>query len=74
MKVNLRLQKNGVALYEGNYDVSDADSFGNACADIWNRLRERRLATATSIGALFDELDQRLLDELYGAEIRVSKA
>jgi hypothetical protein len=74
MKVNLRLHKDGAVLYDGSYDVSDADSFGKACTDVWNRLREQRLAAATSIGALFEELDQRLLDHLCGAEIRLSKA
>jgi hypothetical protein len=73
MKVKLRIQKEGAALYEGSYEVFDADSFGKACADVWNQLRERRLARASSIGALFDELDDRLLEELYGADIRLSK-
>ena len=74
MKVKLRIHKDRAALYEGIYDVSDAESFGRACADIWNQLRERKLATATSIGALFDELNEQLLDELYGAQISLSKA
>jgi hypothetical protein len=74
MKVKLRIRKDGKALYEGIYDVSDAESFGKACADAWTELRERRLAKASSIGALFDELDERLLDELYGADISLSKA
>jgi hypothetical protein len=73
MRIHLRLHKEGASLCEGVYDVSDADSFGTACADVWNRLRERKLATVTSIGALFDELDERLVDDLYGAEIRFSK-
>lgn len=74
MKIKLRIQGKGAALYEGIYDVSDADSFGRACADMWNQLLERRFAKASSIGALFDQLDERLLDELYGADISVSKA
>jgi hypothetical protein len=74
VKINLQLHKDEAVLYQGVYDVSDADSFGKACADLWNRLREQRLAAATSVGALFEELDARLLDELYGAEIRLSKA
>lgn len=74
MKVKLRIHKDGAALYEGTYDVSDAGSFGNACADAWTKLQEQRLARASSIGALFEELDERLLDELYGAEISLSKA
>jgi hypothetical protein len=74
MKVKLRIHKREAALYEGIFDVSDADSFGRAWADVWDQLRERRLARATSIGALFDELNERLLDELDGAEISLSIA
>jgi hypothetical protein len=73
MKVRLQVRKQGVPLYEATSDVCDADSFGRACGEIWTHLREERLARATSIGALFDELDERLLDELYGAEICLSK-
>jgi hypothetical protein len=74
MKVKLRVHKGRSALYEGTYDVSDAESFGKACADVWNQMRDRRLATATSIGALFDQLNEQLLDELHGAQISLSKA
>lgn len=73
MKTKLRISKNGSALYDGTYDIRDADSFGRACADAWIQLRERRLESATSIGALYDALDEQLLDELYGAEISLSK-
>ena len=73
MKVTLRIQKDQSVLFEGLYDVCDAESFGRACADIWDRLRERRLAGASSVGELFDELDDRLLDELYGAEVSILK-
>jgi len=45
-----------------------------ACADLWNQLRDRKLTTATSIGALFDQINEQLLDELYGAHISLSKA
>ena len=65
MKVKLRIYKDGVVLGEGIYDVSGADSFGIACARIWTQLREQRLAKASSIGALLDALDERMLDELY---------
>lgn len=73
MKVSLRIEKHGCGLYQGTYDVCDAESFGHACADAWEKLREQRFATATSIGALFEALDEKLLDELDGAEIIVSK-
>ena len=74
MKVKLQIRKAGAVLCEDIYDVSDADSFGTACAHAWTQLRERRLAKAPSIGALMDALDERLLDELYGSEIRISQA
>ena len=73
MRVKLKICKNDGVLYEGIYDISDAKSFGAACAHAWNQLREQRLAKTTSIGALFDALDERLLDELEGAEISLSK-
>lgn len=73
MKARLRIQKSGAPLYEGTYEISDAESFGAACVHAWMQLRERRLASATSIGALFEELDDQLLDELFGAEISLSK-
>jgi hypothetical protein len=72
MKVKLRIHKDGAALCESTYEVSDAESFGKACADLWNRLHERTFARATSIGALFDQLN--VLDELAGAQIGISKA
>ena len=74
MKVKLRIRKHGDALYEGTYDVFDADSFGRACADAWSKLQEQRLASVSSIGALFEELDEGLLGELLGADISLSRA
>ena len=74
MKVKLRISKDEAALFEGIYDIADAESFGRACADAWLRLRDRRLGQANSIGALFEALDERLLDELHGAEISIAKA
>jgi hypothetical protein len=74
MKVKLQIHKKGSALYDGTYDIYDADSFGKSCADAWTQLREQRLAGATSIGELYETLNDELLDELLGAEIRLSKA
>jgi hypothetical protein len=74
MKIHLCIEKSGSELYKGTYDIYDADSFGRACADAWEKLREQRFAKATSIGALIDALDERLLDELNGAKIAVSRA
>jgi hypothetical protein len=74
MNVTLSIRKNDSPVYERIYDICDADSFGRACADAWAQLREQHLAKATSIGALYDALDDQLLDGLLGAEIRLSKA
>lgn len=74
MNVKLSIRKNNSPVYEHIYDISDAESFGRACADAWAQLREQHLAKATSIGALYDALDDQLLDGLLGADIRLSKA
>jgi len=74
MKARLQIKKDGRALYVRVHDISDADSFGKACAQAWTQLRAQRLEKASSIGALFDALDEQLLDDLFGAEISLSKA
>jgi hypothetical protein len=74
MKVNLHIQKAGTSLYQGSYDVSDAASFGAAFADVWTQLHDQRLAQASSIGALYEQLGEQPLDILHGAEIRLTRA
>jgi hypothetical protein len=73
MKVRLKIEKRGVVLHEQSYDISDAESFGKACAHAWTQLHEQRLDRATSIGALFEHLNDRLLDELDGASLRLTR-
>jgi hypothetical protein len=73
MKVRLKIEKGGVVLHERNYDVSDAESFGKACAHAWTQLREQRLERATSVGALFEQLNDQLLDELDGARFSLTR-
>jgi hypothetical protein len=74
MKVRLKIDKGDVLLYERSYDISDAESFGRACADAWAQLREQRLERASSIGALLEHLNDQLLDELDGARISLTRA
>ncbi len=74
MKTRLRIQRDGSPLFEGTYEVTDADSFGRACADAWEQIRTRRLEKASSVGALIEVLNQTVLDELQGAEITLSSA
>ncbi len=74
MKVTLRIVKNGTSLYADTYDVTDADSFGRACADAWSRLRQEQMDRETSIGALLEHLDSNVLDQLNGAHILLERA
>ena len=53
MQVKLKIRKKATLLEEGIYDIFDAESFGKACTDLWTRLRDDRLAKATSVGALW---------------------
>jgi len=71
MKVKLELMKRGHSLSEGIYEIDDNASFGAACADVWVKVRERCAARATSIGALMEAMQESVLDELNGAEIRL---
>jgi len=73
MKVKLEIEKEGTFLFRGAYDVTDAESFGRACADAWTQLQSRRLAQATSVGDMMDMLNQSVLDALDGADMTVSK-
>lgn len=73
MKISLQIRKDGKTLYEGIHDVGDADGFGRACAAAWATMQERRMTKASSVGALFEALDETLLDELDGAQLRLSQ-
>jgi hypothetical protein len=74
MKINLRIVKNDASLYAGSYDVIDAESFGQACADAWGKLQQEQFDQETSIGALMDHLDRAVIDQLLGAQIHIDKA
>jgi len=74
MKIRLQLLKDKSPLLESVYDVSDAESFGLACADAFSQLRSKELNQATSVGAMMDMLNQNVLEVLHGASIAISKA
>ena len=79
MKTRLRISRNGAALYEAVCDVSDADSFGRAWAEVWRKLEGRQIAEEPSIGALMEDLgsnvlDENVLAELNGAQISLERA
>jgi hypothetical protein len=69
MKVKLRITKAGASLYEGIYDVFDAESFGKACADAWWKLKGQQVEQESNIGALMEHLEQDVLGALNGAQI-----
>jgi hypothetical protein len=74
MKLKLRIAKNGTSIYTGTYDVVDAESFGQACADAWLKLRQQQFEKETSIGALMEHLETNVLDQLSSAQISLEKA
>jgi hypothetical protein len=73
MKVKLELLKAGRRLHQGVYEIDDNESFGAAWRDVWSKSREAWMARTTSIGALMDTMHEGVIDELNGAEIRLSK-
>lgn len=73
MKVELRITKNSTSIYAGAHDISDSDSFGKACADAWSALCQQRMGKEPSIGALFEHIDDNVLDQLNGAHISLNK-
>jgi hypothetical protein len=54
-------------------EITDAAGFGDAFADAWAQLQDRRLQKTTSIGALMEVLNEDMLEELDGAQIGLEK-
>ena len=73
MKVRLEVTKAGKRLHQGVYEIDDNVSFGNACADVWVKIREQCAAKASSIGALMDTMHESVVDELNGTEFKLHK-
>ena len=73
MKARLRIAKRGACLYDGVHDIIDRDSFGSAFSEAWRKVREKRLEETTSMGELAEILNDEVLDQLQGADIRLEK-
>lgn len=73
MKVRLSIRKDDRRLYDGEYDIVDAKSFGAAFAGAWNDMQARRLGKTTSVGDLMDAIGDNELEELDGAEFTLQK-
>jgi hypothetical protein len=74
MKLKIEIIKAGRRLHDDTYEVDDSATFGAAWADAWVKIREQCAAKATSIGALMDSMHESVVDELEGAQIRLSRA
>lgn len=73
MKVKFEIIKAGKRLHEGVYDIDDTESFAAAWKDVWVKARERWMAKTTSIGELMDSMQSSVIDELSGAQIKLSR-
>jgi hypothetical protein len=69
MKLKISVTRGKTPICEGIYSVSDAESFGAACSDIWEKLNERKVAAAENIGALYDSLEESRASDLRGLRI-----
>jgi hypothetical protein len=74
MKVKLEIAKSGRRLHEGTYEIDDQESFGAAWQDVWLKVRQRWMGKTTSIGDLMDSMHEGVIDELNGAEIKLTRA
>ena len=73
MKVKLEIIKAGARLHEGIYPIDDNEGFAAAWKDVWIKARERWMAKPTSIGELMDSMHGGVIDELDGAQIKLTK-
>lgn len=73
MKVRLKLTKDGTPFYSAAFDMSDADGFGRAWANAWEKIKQDRMARETSIGAVMEHLHDDVIDQLNGAQISLER-
>lgn len=71
MKLKLLVSRNGNSIYSGIYTVSDAESFGVACSDLWEKLTVQKIAAAPNVGALYDALGDSMAADLKDLRIQL---
>jgi hypothetical protein len=71
MKLKLLVSRNGISIYAGIYTVSDAESFGVACSDLWEKLTALKIAKARNVGALYDALEDSMAADLKDLRIQL---
>jgi hypothetical protein len=69
MKMPPKIRKNGRTVFEGVLDATDTESLGTSWADVWNALSRQSAEAAT----LVQRLNERVLDQLNGAEVRLTR-
>ncbi len=74
MRTRLRITKAGASLYEGVHDITGAETFAKACADAWWALKQQQMEKESSIGALMENLERDVLDQLIGAHMTLEGA
>jgi hypothetical protein len=76
MRISLQLKKDGRVVYQGSHDISDAESFGRAMAQVWTSINEARLARTTNVGQLMDLTSEEaadVVDEIGGAVLVLTR-
>jgi hypothetical protein len=56
MKTALRITRAGTALYAGIHDVTDAETFGQACADPYSKLMQEHFRKERNVGVLIEDV------------------
>jgi hypothetical protein len=64
MKLALRVTKAGTTLYAGIHHITDAGTFGKACADAYSKLLQEQFLKENNVGGLMEHLENEasLLD------------
>lgn len=74
MKMKLELTKAGKALVAETFEVSDAESFGRACTELWMRLEKRGFDRTTSVGEFMERAGDSVARELDGSSLAFREA
>lgn len=73
MKMRLGVGKNAQELCAGIYDIRDAESFGQACADLWLKVEAASISADGNIGAVMEHVGDGVAGALDGASITVRR-
>jgi hypothetical protein len=72
MKLALRITRAGTVLYAGVYDITDAGTFGQACADAYSKLMQEQFRKERNVGALMEDIGAEA-SVLDGALMRLER-